>query len=378
MKIVIATDSFKGSATQQQIAQTIIGTISEIAPDVNVVAVPLADGGEGTLQTIAAVVPDARWHRCRVPYPIIAPRFADVNLEASYLTAGDTAYVELASATGLTQIASVERDIMHTSTLGTGVLIADALRHGFRQICLTLGGSATCDGGMGILNALGLQFLDKDGNLLSPVPANFMSINQVRADEFFEVASQAHYTLLCDVRNPLLGENGSASVFAPQKGATPEQVVELERGLNHMSGLFPNTVADTPGAGAAGGVAAAMMAFFDALISSGAAEMLRLSRFGEIIADADLIITGEGRIDGQTLMGKLPAQVLEMANKASVPCVAICGCVDYDAELPPFRAIIPVTPPFLPLEEAMRTETTLQNISNATRTIISNFFNLDS
>ena len=306
MKIVIAIDKFKGSATSQQLSQAIGDEISRLCPDAQVVAVPIADGGDGTMRCVKSILGN---RATTYSVSVAAPLQHLPQVEAQYIIDGDTAYMDLATASGLALVPDDCRNAMMASTLGTGEMISHAISNGARHIVLGLGGSATCDGGTGILAALGFKFLDKMGNLLSPCGESLAKISHINSDKVDGKVLNTQFTLLSDVDNPLYGVNGAAYIFAPQKGASPQQVVQLDEGLKHFATLLPPHIAHLPGAGAAGGVTAGMMALLNASIKPGIDTLLQLAHFDDIISDANLIITGEGRIDNQTLHGKAPAGV---------------------------------------------------------------------
>ena len=369
MKIIIAVDKFKGCATQEQLSSVIAHTIRCHMPQAQVVQVPVADGGDGTMQVIARLLKGRVEERhIEVPAPLrnLPP------VDAVYLLDNDsaTAYMDLATASGLALVPIGERDVMHASTLGTGLMISDAIDHGARHIVLGLGGSATCDGGMGVLAALGCEFLDKDLHQLYPCGKNLLSVEHVDIQAL--KTKDVRFTLLADVDNPLYGNRGAARIYAPQKGASPNQVEALDDGLEHFAGFMPTGMAQKPGAGAAGGVAGGMMAFLDARIMPGVDALLELMHFDGILDGAQLVITGEGRIDEQTGMGKAPAGVLRAAKRNGVPVVALCGSVasGVDAAVLGFSKIIPVTPSDMPLAQAMETATALKNVEIAVATLI--------
>ena len=369
MKVVIAIDKFKGSASSHQLSQVISKEIARLCPSAQVVAVPIADGGDGTMQCIKDVIGDKAETR---DISVSAPLRQLPQVDAQYVTLGDTAYMDLATASGLALVPDGCRDVMKASTFGTGEMIAHAINNGTRHIVLGLGGSATCDSGTGILAALGFKFLDNSGNELSPCGENLIKISSINSGNVDSEVFNTRFTLLSDVDNPLFGINGAAHVFAPQKGASPMQVKQLDEGLKHFATLLPPHIAQQPGAGAAGGVTAGMMAMLNASIKPGIEALLEMAHFDDIISDANLVITGEGRIDNQTLHGKAPAGVLKAAQRKGIPVVALCGCIapGTDVSKMGFKQVIPVTPPEMPLEQAMNTDVTLRNVAAAIATIV--------
>lgn len=369
MKVVIAIDKFKGSATSEQLAQVIGEEILSISPDAQVVAVPIADGGDGTMECVKRIL-GARAKTCHVS--VTAPLQQLSQVKAQYVIDGDTAYMDLATASGLALLPDSCRNVMKASTFGTGEMIAQAIKNGARHIVLGLGGSATCDGGTGILAALGFRFLDHYGNALFPFGENLAKIARIDSSNVESKVLNTQFTLLGDVDNPLYGENGAACVFAPQKGASPQQVAQLDDGLRHFATLLPSHIAHLSGAGAAGGVTAGMIAMLNATIKPGIDVLLEMAHFDDLIRDADLIITGEGRIDNQTLHGKAPAGVLKAAKKKGIPVIALCGCIAPGTDIANmgFEKVLAVTPEGMPLEQALDTTTTLRNVAAATKEIM--------
>ena len=372
MKIVVAIDKFKGSATSRQLCDAIEETINQYRPGIEVLKVPLADGGDGTMQAIKELLGD-QCRECHVQVPGCLESLPPVHAHYLLDDESSTAYMDLATASGLALVPTSERDVMHASTIGTGVMIVNAIENGARNIVLGLGGSATCDGAMGILSALGCEFRDINGNVIRPCGGNLSLIDHINTQGLSQRVRDVRFTLLTDVDNPLLGEKGASAVFAPQKGASPQQVVELENGLSNLSRFMPKDVVMMPGAGAAGGVAAGMVAMLDAVITPGVDFVLELSNFDDIIVDAQFIITGEGRIDEQTAMGKAPAGVLRAASRRNIPVIALCGSLDSRADVAAmgFSQVIEVTPKDMPLNEAMKTAITLSLVSKAIKEILS-------
>lgn len=374
MKIVVAIDKFKGSATSAQLARAIESAIKKELPLCKVVKVPIADGGDGTMLAIKEILGEkVTVHKVKVHRPLPFLK----QLRAQYLLdeASHTAYMDLATASGLALVPPDQRDIMSASTLGTGEMIADAIIKGARHIVLGLGGSATCDGGMGLLSAMGCCFANDNGKAINPCASSLRFIKMIDTWDMDIFTRDVQFTLLTDVNNPLLGPNGAAAVFAPQKGATPHQVTLLEQGLRNFSLHMPTDVTQKPGAGAAGGVAAGMMAFLNATVEPGIDWILNMAHFERAIANALLIITGEGRIDNQTSRGKAPAGVLRAATLYNIPVIALCGSIDpqFKPKGLRFSQVICVTPPDMPLEKAMDTRTTLANVRRTIRNLIASW-----
>lgn len=368
MNVLIAIDKFKGCATSLQLAGAIRDAILERDPMATVTAIPIADGGDGTLDALDFILGNkVKSRKVIVKGPL--PHLPSVN--ARYLLNKDAgeAYVELASASGLALVPRSERDVMLASTASTGVVLAHAINSGARHIFLGLGGSATTDCGMGILWALGVRFLDAKGNSLEPCGENMLHVCKVDTSRLSAAVKSTRFTLLTDVNNPLYGDNGAAQVFAPQKGATSAQVRLLDKGLKVMARLMPSHVPLMAGAGAAGGVAAGMVAFLNAEIKPGAQALLGLARFDDLLNDAQLVITGEGVIDSQTAMGKAAWAVLNKAHNRGVLVVAICGSVEPGLNVAQlgFDKVIAVTPQSMPLEQAVNTATALALVKDAVK-----------
>ena len=365
-KIVVACDSFKGCLSSKDIARMVADAIHSIDALVQVEQVIVADGGEGTVEALVAACDNpVTWVSCSVDAPLC--ELPQVEARYAIDSDGKTAYMELAAASGLTLVPHDKRDIMRASTLGTGQMILDAVERGCRHIIMGIGGSATCDGAMGLLAALGAEFLDADEHLLYPCAENLGKINEIDCSGISDDVLATHITLVIDVDNPLCGPQGAAHIFAPQKGASPEQVELLEQAMCSYARFISET-AFMPGAGAAGGVAAGMAAFLPrCTMSKGAPFILGKARLTQHIKDADLVITGEGRIDGQTAMGKAPQAVAAVARQCNVSVVAICGAVaaDVDASALGFNQIVPVTPPDMPLHIAMRPNVARTNVARA-------------
>lgn len=369
-KVIIASDSFKGSLSSTEVAEAVSLAIKDMYPDCDICKIPVADGGEGSLDSIHEAI-NARECKVKAFDPLMRP------VEGRYLLTEDhTAIVELASVSGITLLRPEELNPCHTTTYGTGTTIAHAIRNGCRNIILTLGGSATNDAGTGILSALGVRFKDSQGNTLRPEGNELANIQDIDTSGILPGTMQTHFILACDVSNPLYGPDGAAYVFARQKGADDRMIEQLDKGLRHFSEIirqrFDRDISQIPGAGAAGGTAGGLMAMTDAEIISGAEMILKITHFEEKIKGADLVITGEGHIDSQTQNGKLPTVVARKAVAAGIPVLAICGrCSLTDEEMTslPYR-IAEVTPKDMPLATAMQRSTAIDNIVNTIKKII--------
>ena len=341
MKVVIAIDSFKGCLSSKEANEAAAEGIRRTYPDAEIIKVPVSDGGEGYMEAFRAAI-GGKLEEVMVRDPMMRP------VTAKYLLQGETAVIEIAQASGLTLLTKEERNPMVATSYGTGQLVADAVRKGARHIIIGLGGSATSDAGIGMLKAL-ISAFTKQGQW-----------DDITA--FKDVT----FTIASDVKNPLYGEKGAAHVFAPQKGATPEMVLRLDERARKFAELsakhFGFDRSQMPGAGAAGGLGYAFLQYLDAKSMSGIQLLLDTIRFKELVKDADLIITGEGSADRQTLMGKLPMGILEQAG--SVPVYLIAGRISDREELlnAGFVRVECINPPGISLEDAMRKEVAQQNI----------------
>ncbi|WP_336776679.1 glycerate kinase [Paenibacillus sp. MMO-58] len=324
MKIVIAPDSFKGSLSAASAAEAIAQGIRRCAPDADIVKLPIADGGEGTLDSLLAATSGER-----ITVNATGPLGASVS--ASYGIIGQTAVVEMAEASGLCLLTEEQRDPSLTTTYGTGELIRHALDLGCRRFLLTVGGSATNDGGTGMLQALGMRLLDRQGKPVPPGGGALADIAAIDDSLWDPRIAESSFVIATDVQNPLIGEQGAARVFGPQKGASPEKVDQLEQGMTVWANLIEAKTGirlhDRPGAGAAGGLCGAYLAFFPASVRRGIDVVLEHVHLEEHLNGADLVITGEGRIDHQTASGKAPMGVAQLAKKNGVPAIALAGFV---------------------------------------------------
>ena len=325
MRIILAPDSFKGTLTSAEVCAIVADALRERVPQAECVSIPMADGGEGTLAAVCAAVPGCR----RIPVPAHDPLGRPVPAEYALLPDGQTALVELAVASGLGLLAPAERNPLAATTYGTGETIAAALQAGCTRLVVGLGGSATVDGGAGIAAALGAVFRGTDGTAALPRPDSLDRLVAVEWDR----ARWAHIevTIASDVTNPLLGPDGAAAVFGPQKGATPEMVRTLEHSLAAWAALWHDD-GTRPGDGAAGGAGFILRQLFpQCCTESGARLVGKLAGLEEAIANADLVITGEGASDQQTLHGKLPWIVAECARRHRVPVTLLSGYVSRSA-----------------------------------------------
>jgi len=330
-QIIIASDSFKGSATSKEVGSYIAKGIHSLYPEYQTHIFSIADGGEGTVEAVMAALPGET-----VALPVRGPLNETVQAAYGLIEQGQTAIIEMAQASGLTLVPEDKQNIMKATTFGTGQLILDAINRGVRKIYIGIGGSATNDGGMGMAQALGVKFLDAKGQALSGNAQNLKAIAQIDLTKMKVNPKTIEIIILSDVNNPLCGENGAAKVFGPQKGAKANQIKILDEGLQHyaekLKEVYNRDFASIPGAGAAGGLGAGLMAFFNATSKSGIDEILQLIKIEPAIQTADLVITGEGRIDGQSLSGKAPIGIARIAKRYRVPTIAIVGSQTLDIE----------------------------------------------
>ena len=352
MRVVIAPQEFKGSLSAVEAAAAIESGVRAVFPDTMIDSVPVADGGPGTVEAIVHAA-NGRTSIARVDGPLGAP----VDARWGRIDDGRCAVIEMTAASGLTLLRTEELDPRRASTHGTGQLIAHALDAGVERILIGVGGSATNDGGAGMAETLGARLLDEDGRRLPPGGAALVRLARVRMDGFDARLSSVDVRVLCDVQNPLLGPEGASAIYGPQKGADAACVAQLDRALANFAAVLEHDlearVADIPGAGAAGGLAAGLMAFCGAVLQSGFDAVSEAVRLAERIAQADLVISGEGRLDSQSAYGKTVAGVARLAETANVPCLAVAGVVDGKVALPGLRDSEASTPLRMPIDEAM-------------------------
>ena len=361
-QITIAVDSFKGSLSSYDVACAAEQGILSVLPHCKVKKISIADGGEGTAQALISTL-QGQWREVRVHDPLMRPIMARYGV----VDEGRTAIIEMASASGLTLLSTEERNPLLTTTYGTGEMIADAVRRGARHLLIGIGGSATNDAGMGMLEALGYRFYDCKGHLVAGCGARLERVAQIDASGAMPELKECLLEVACDVKNPLYGPQGAAHIYAPQKGASPEIVERLDEGLKNFASVVNPTAAHTEGAGAAGGLGYALQAVLGARLRAGIEMVLDAIGFDAIISGADLVITGEGRVDSQTLTGKTPYGIMKRASDKGIKTVVIGGSVKLDDgdDISEFDAVYPTTPPGMPLEEAMRPETAAENIRTA-------------
>ncbi len=339
---VLASDSLKGTLSSAEAEGLLEAAAHAHFPNATCACVPMADGGEGTVDAVVAAM-GGEMRSVRVHDPLGRP------VEARYgLLGSGRAIIEMAAASGLTLLGPDERNPLRASTYGTGELISDALMQGCTDVSLAVGGSATNDGGMGCMRALGARFLDEQGSELMGSGADLAHVRAIDVGLLRRYVAGAHFTVMCDVDNPLVGELGATRVFAPQKGATPQQVEELERGMARYAEVLRSTFrmgvdAGAPGSGAAGGLGLACVTFLGARAQGGIDRVLDLVAFGRRLRGASLCITGEGRLDAQTSHGKVVSGVAAACQRRGVPCVALVGVAEPNVSIAGVSAVIAVT-----------------------------------
>ena len=373
MKIVAAPNAFKGSLTASEAASAMAEGITQVLPDAEVVQVPVADGGDGLVDVAVEALDGER----RV-LKVTGPRNSPVEADFCYVKSMDLVTVEMALASGLALLTDESRDPTLTTTFGTGELIRAGLDLGVKRIDVGIGGSATNDGGIGMAQALGARFLDKDGKELPGIGSALGAIAEIDLSGLDPRVKETTFEAVCDVDNPLCGEKGAAAVYGPQKGASPEQVKELDQGLRNLADLIKKQlgvdIVDMPGAGAAGGLGAGLHAFLGAKLCKGIDLIFGLVGLEEKLAGADLALTGEGQIDFQTVFGKAPGGVGLAAKAQGVPCFAIAGAVGLelgDLHATGIDAVFSICTCPMTLEESMKNSK--ENLARVTQQAIRAF-----
>lgn len=331
MKILVCPDSFKGSLTSSQAAQAIKEGILKSNPNCEIITLPLADGGEGTGECLKNTV-GGEYKKAETENIFFE------KMTGSYLLLSDkTAFIETATASGIMTVAKERLNPLKASTYGTGILIKKAIDSGAERVIVGLGGSATNDGGMGALNALGIDFLDENGIILKPTGENMLRVKSVCLTDEYEKYKRIQFTLACDVENPFYGKDGAAYVFASQKGATEREIEFLDSGLENLAEVYEKysykKIQSVKGTGAAGGLCGGLYAFFDCDIKSGFELLSEKAGLEKLISSVDLVITGEGKTDFQTAFGKLPVRISRLANAKNKRCILISGDISFDAEI---------------------------------------------
>lgn len=371
MNIVVAIDSLKGSLTSLEAGVAIKQGIKKVYPNAGVTIRPLADGGEGTVEALTLGM-GGRLENVLVTGPLGKPVNAVYGI-LEPLTSNDkkTAIIEMSAAAGITLVDEKDRNPLNTTTYGVGEIIKDAIFKGCRHFIVGIGGSATNDGGAGMLQALGFGLLDKNGN---PVPFGAMGLevlDKITTDNVLPELKHCTFRIACDVTNTLCGEQGCSAIFGPQKGATPAMILQMDKWLAYYATLareiFPHANPKAAGSGAAGGLGFAFMTFLNGTLESGIKIVLEETRLSDYIKDADIVVTGEGRLDGQTVMGKAPIGVAKIAKQFDKPVLAFSGCVTKDATAcnrEGIDAFFPVLRNVVSLEDAMNPANARQNMAD--------------
>ncbi|MEC6832756.1 glycerate kinase [Photobacterium toruni] len=370
MKIIIAPDSYKESLTAMEVATAIESGFRQVMPNAEYIKLPMADGGEGTVQSLV----DAS-NGTIIEHSVTGPLATQVNAFFGIMGDGKTAVIEMAAASGLHLVSPELRNPLLTTSYGTGELILAALDQGVEHIIVGIGGSATNDGGIGMAQALGVQLLDSNGQPLGFGGQALAQLATIDISHIDPRLATIKLEVACDVDNPLCGEKGASHVFGPQKGATPTMVAELDQYLAHYAAIIKRDlgtdIKNTAGAGAAGGMGAALLGLFNAQLRSGIEIVIDAVNLGDIVKDADLVITGEGRIDSQTIHGKTPIGVARTAKKYHKPVIGIAGCLSQDCGVVydhGIDAVFSVVPAAMSLEQAfsnaaVNVELTARNIA---------------
>ena len=366
MRVVVAIDSFKGSMSSLEAGEAISNGIKKAHKDAEVEIRPLADGGEGTVEALSIGM-GGRLINVDVTGPV------GIKVSAVYgiVDSSKTAIIEMSQAAGITLVSGDEKNPLYTTTFGVGELIKDAINKGCRHFVVGIGGSATNDCGIGMLQALGYEFLDKEGNQVGFGASGVRDIVSIRDENVIKELSECYFRVACDVNNPLCGELGCSAIYGPQKGATKEMVADMDGWLKNYSKIvkekYPTADSEYPGTGAAGGLGYAFFNFTNSKLESGIKIVLDETKLEEYVKDADIVVTGEGRLDHQTVMGKAPVGVANIAKKYNKKVIAFSGSVTEDAGVcneHGIDAFFPILRRIVTLEEAMQTDTAKQNLTD--------------
>lgn len=368
MKVLISIDSLKGSLSSIEAANAIKKGILKVKKDAEVKILPLADGGEGTVDALVQGM-NGKKETIEVTGPIIKKVSATYGL----LKGTNTAIIEMAQASGLTLVPTEFRNPLYTTTYGVGEIIKEAINKGYRNFIVGIGGSATNDAGVGMLQALGFEFYDENNNLVGLGGTVLNEIRHIKVDNRLKELDECNFKIACDVNNPLFGKNGAAYIYGPQKGATPEIIEELDNGLRNFSKVVKSNlnkdVANVEGVGAAGGLGFAFLAFLNSKLESGVKIILDEIKLEDEIKCVDLVITGEGRLDNQTAMGKAPIGVAKLAKKYGVKVIGLAGATTEDAvkcNEEGIDAYFSIVNRAMTIEEAMDKETASNNMTATT------------
>ena len=366
MKVVVAIDSLKGSLSSLEAGDAVKTGILKVVPHAEVYVRPLADGGEGTVDALTLGMGGKL-----VTVTVTGPLAQPVNCIYGILEDKKTAIIEMSGAAGITLVPNQKRNPIHTTTYGVGEVIKDAIEKGCRHFIVGIGGSATNDGGIGMLQALGYGFLDKEGKQISLGAKGLKELERITDDNVIPELKNCTFRVACDVINPLCGENGCSAVFGPQKGADTNMVLRMDQWLKHYAKLtsekYKTADANVPGTGAAGGLGFAFLAYTNAILESGVKIVLEETNLENYIKNADLVITGEGQLDSQTIYGKAPIGVAKLAKKYNKKVLAFAGCITEDVSVclkHGIDAFYPITPKTQSLEEAMKPSVARKNMIN--------------
>ena len=366
MKAVIAIDSLKGSLSSIEAGQAIAEGIKKADAKAEVVIRPLADGGEGTVEALVCGMNGTLQH-VKVTGPLGEP----VVCEYGIIDETKTAVIEMSGAAGITLVPDTKKNPLYTTTYGVGEVIRDAIEKGCRRFIVGIGGSATNDGGIGMLQALGYGFLNKDGQQVPFGAIGLKELETITDTYVLPELAECEFKIACDVTNPLCGENGCSAVYGPQKGANPSMIMEMDKWLRYYAALarekFPKANPNEPGTGAAGGLGFAFLTFTNAVLESGIIIVLEETKLESYVKEADVVVTGEGRLDFQTAMGKAPVGVAGLAKKFDIPVLAFAGSVTKDAtecNKNGIDAFFPILRGISTLEEAMKPENAKQNLTD--------------
>lgn len=363
MKVIAAIDSFKGSMTSMEAGNAVKKGILAAKPDAEVVVNPLADGGEGTVDALIEGLGAKK-----IPVTVTGPLGEKVSCYYGFLEETKSAVMEMASAAGITLV--TKKDPLRASTYGVGEMIADALKRGCKNFMIGIGGSATNDGGIGMLKALGFEFFDEDGNDVGEGAAALVKIEVIRTENKNPLLSGAKFQIACDVKNPLCGKQGATYIFGPQKGVTEEQKEQVDEAMRHYADVTKESLdcdfSDCEGAGAAGGLGYAFLSYLAGELIPGVELILQATGLEEKMKNADVVVTGEGRLDAQTVMGKAPVGVAALAKKYNAKVIAFAGSVAPEASVcnqAGIDAFFPIVRGVTTLEEAMKKENAMENIA---------------
>ena len=366
MRVVVAIDSFKGSMSSLEAGEAISKGIKKAHKEAEVEIRPLADGGEGTVEALSIGMGGKL-----INVDVTGPVGRKVNAVYGIVDSSKTAIIEMSQAAGITLVSGNEKNPLYTTTFGVGELIKDAINKGCRHFVVGIGGSATNDCGIGMLQALGYEFLDKEGKQVGFGASGVRDIVSIRDENVIKELSECYFRVACDVNNPLCGDLGCSAIYGPQKGATKEMVADMDGWLKNYSKIvkekYPDADCEYPGTGAAGGLGYAFFNFTNSKLESGIKIVLDETKLEEYVKNADIVVTGEGRLDHQTVMGKAPVGVANIAKKYNKKVIAFSGSVTEDAGVcneHGIDAFFPILRRIVTLEEAMQTDTAKKNLTD--------------